>query len=126
MDGLGREIASVISEVRAAAPTELMPDVCEITRVLRSPDGSGGTTEDEEVIATTACRLSPVRMGTEGLRAASVLTATGPYVVRLPLGTDIQADDTIAVNGRTFTVTGPPRQGGEWAIDTAVPVEERR
>lgn len=125
MDGIGREIAAVIADIRADAPTELMPDTYAITRgTTRVPDGSGGYTETPTVVETGPCRLSPSqRLSVEGLQGG-VLTATGPYTLHLPLDTTITASDTVEVNGRPFAVTGAPKRGGEWAIDVSVPVEE--
>lgn len=124
--GLGADIAAVVAEMRALSEDELMPDEYAIERgMTRIPDGSGGYTEEPDVVEEGHCRLSGGgRMGSEGV-TGGVVTATGPYVVHLPLSTTLKADDTIIVNGRRFEVVETPERAGAWAITVKASLEER-
>jgi hypothetical protein len=127
------EIAQAFREAAGELAGYFHPDTCQLMRVpvdaegkpIKTPDGYGGWTEAPAPHgAPFRCRLdADQRIGSEGI-AGSVVLSVSSYTVEMPYDTDVQATDTLQVNGRTFEVTDPKR-GGKQDMFLVVGVEER-
>lgn len=85
----------------------MMPDTCVISRYTVASDSGGGQTQTWGTVATVACRYAP-RLGRpqEGEASDRMQNATD-WIFNVPVGTDVETEDRIVVNGRTFEVTKP-------------------
>jgi hypothetical protein len=120
------EIAQAFREAAGELAGYFHPDTCQVMRgTTRVPDGYGGWTEEPAPHGEPfRCRLdADQRIGSEGI-AGSVVLSVSSYTVEMPYDTDVQATDTLQVNGRTFEVTDPKR-GGKQDMFITVRVEER-
>lgn len=95
------EMASLRSDLEAT-----LPDTCTVTRPTQVKNDAGGWTETPVVVATVACRVSPI-----GTRDAAIAQQIGAsldmvlqHVVTLPADTDVQQSDSITCTTRTFRV----------------------
>lgn len=88
-----------------------LPDSCTRSRPQYSSDGRGGQTVGTPNTTTFACRIAPTS-GRE-LEVAARLTSAVAYTVTLPAGSDVRAEDSLAVGGRTLQVIAV-LAGGAW------------
>ncbi len=88
-----------------------LPDTCVRSRPQYSSDGRGGQTVGTPNTTTFACRIAPTS-GRE-LEVAARLTSAVAYTVTLPAGSDVRAEDSLAVGGRTLQVIAV-LAGGAW------------
>ena len=113
-------IADVVAGLRPVHDSIALPDTCTIRRVTTVPDGRGGTTTTQADIATVRCSLDVSGMAGAEYVAGSVENVNLPYAITLPFGTDVNEQDTIGVDGRTFAVETVRSGGGfEIAVEAA-------
>lgn len=97
--------AADVAELRADVVESFFDDF-QLVRAVQVPDGAGGETETDTIIASGSCELVDIN----AMRRANlttqqdIMTATVPWIVNLPYGTPIQAGDRLIVNGRTLRV----------------------
>ncbi len=90
----------------------MMPDVCEIVRTSRTPDGLGGFETTTSTVATTSSRLSGLSASEEV--TASRISTTYTAKVSVPFATDVRSSDKLKVgppgateaNKATYNVSG--------------------
>lgn len=113
-------IAAIVADLRPLHDDLALPDTCEIVRVTTVPDGRGGTTTTESTIDTVRCALDVSGQSGNEYVAGSVENVNLPYTITLPYGTDVNEQDTIGVDGRTFAVETVRSGGGyEIAVEAA-------
>lgn len=94
--------AAELTAIRADIAT-LLPDTCNILAKTLVQDGSGGQTETWSTVASNvACRLDPSN-GREMEIGGQVQPFYG-FILTLPHGTTITAQNRVSVNGGTFAV----------------------
>lgn len=81
-----------------------LPDTCALYRKSRSVDAAGGITETRTKVADFACRVARARPREIQQGEKPVILAD--WVVTLPFGTDVRADDEIETGGRVLRVVG--------------------
>ena len=87
-----------------AVQTAALPDTAVISRLARTYDDTGGYSDVATVIATVACRVTHDRPREVQQGATTVVLAE--WVITLPYGTAVQADDEIAVGDSRYHVVG--------------------
>lgn len=93
-----------LAEMRAVAG-QALPDTATIKRPTRTVDDAGGTSETLTTIASgAACRVA--REKPREVSQAGKETILADWIVTLPYGTDIRADDVIETSGQTLRVVG--------------------
>jgi head-tail adaptor len=100
---------TTLDEALAGAYLDVLTDLVAITRLTRTPDSSGGTTEAYAALATVQGHVAPTSGGEVIL--ADRLGLVDTYTVTLPPGTDVVVTDRLAANGLTFHVQYVPRGG---------------
>ncbi|MBI4496310.1 MAG: head-tail adaptor protein [Chloroflexi bacterium] len=103
---------------------ESLPDTAVVQRVTRTADDMGGFTESWAAAGTAACRVAPLGSRTPEERVfAERIAPDVPWVITLPQGTDVTAEDRVTVGARTFEVLGvlAPRS---WEIGRRVVCQE--
>lgn len=95
-----------LAQLRAAV-NRLLLDQVEIQRPMpvRQPDGS--VADDWQPVATLACRVGPAPTPHEQ-QLGGQLRGVTPVVFTLPAGSDVQGEDRLIWQGRTFNVSGAP------------------
>jgi hypothetical protein len=97
-----------------------MPDSCDLTTVIRVPDGSGGWIEESET-NTLPCRVSPLATAGRDFESldADITTSSVPWVGTFPAGTWIGPSDYFIHDGNRYEVVA---SGSErtWEIDVRV------
>lgn len=78
-----------------------------ITRRTLTSDGMGGFTETWAAAGTVTCRVWPAQESGAERLIADRITEADAWVLTLPYGTDVLADDRISADGRTFEVVAP-------------------
>jgi hypothetical protein len=99
------EIARYYSE-------QQMPDVCEVVRTSRTPDGLGGFVSETSTVATTSCRLSGLSAAEQVTASQISTTYTGKASV--PFGVQVLSSDRLKIgppgateaNKVTYNVSG--------------------
>ena len=111
-----------LTAMRATLDASL-PDTCTVYRLTRTSDGAGGYTEAWNATGSAvACRISPVSSGYER-EVAGKLAAVAAWVVTLPQGTDVTAQDKVVAGSRTFQVLAVLAVRS-WEISRRVIVQE--
>lgn len=102
-----------------------LPDLAQVQRVTRTPDGSGGFSTTWATVVTAACALAPADARPPETETAARLATTAAWTITLPAGTDVRAADRIVSGGRTFELTAPaaPRS---WELTRRVSATEVR
>jgi len=100
---------TTLDEAVAAAWADLLTDSAQVTRLTRTPDSSGGSTESYADAGTVDCYITPTGGGE--LIVADRLGLLDTYTVVVPYGSDIRVTDRLVANGLTFHVQYVP-QGG--------------
>ena len=100
---------ATLDEAVAAAFLAVLTDQVAITRLTRTPDSSGGTTEAYTALATVQGHVGPTSGGE--IIVADRLGIVDAYTVTLPPGTDVKVTDRLEANGLVFHVQYVP-QGG--------------
>ena len=118
-------IAARFQAARPIFAEKFHADSYEVTRTVRIPDGSGGSTTTESVVESGRCSLDVARFrGSERPGGGDVVTSIAAYTVELPIDTALTAADTLTINGRAFNVIDVKR-GGEAALFAEATVEAR-
>ena len=91
-----------------AAIEGMLPDACTITRRTGTRDASGGYETTHPAVATTVCLITTDGKPQE-VPVGQTLRMIVPWVITLPLGTDVRPEDRIVSGGRTFEVVGTDR-----------------
>lgn len=99
-----------------------MPNVAEVIRTAHSPDGLGGTTQDEVLVTTCRARLGTVSEQDQATYADKLGGVTG-FVIALPAGTDVKVRDRVRFDGRVFEVFAAPDRA-DWELTRRVIVLE--
>lgn len=92
---------------------EAMPQTVTISRLVRSKDSAGGSTETWSAVATVTGRLV-ARGGSERVVGEGI-TAEHQELLKLPAGTLVTSADRVAVDGRTYQITEVDERG--WQIE---------
>jgi hypothetical protein len=97
-----------------------MPDSCDLTTVVRVPDGSGGWDEVTET-NTLACRVSPLATAGRDFESdwAGTGTSSVPWVGTFPAGTWIGPSDYFYHDGNRYEVVASSSER-TWEIDVRV------
>ncbi len=83
----------------------LLPDTCNLLSLTLTSDGQGGHTEAwGTATASVSCRLDAAGRPFEG-QAGTRQEEFGPWVLSVPQGTSITAQQRVECNGSTFNVT---------------------
>jgi head-tail adaptor len=90
--------------------TSSMPSTVNISRVTLTSDGMGGQSEAWATVGTVVARVSPNGAGLDDIAGGEVINQT-PWVVTVPVGTQVNERDRIIFSGQTFEVvrTDTPR-----------------
>lgn len=86
---------------------QFLPDSCSILRGTETSTGDGSSMDwnTPGVIATVACRVSPLAASAnESMGAAGGLQAVAQWTVWLPAQTDVTVEDRIVYGARTFEI----------------------
>lgn len=104
--------------------TAALPATATIRRLTRTSDGGGGYTTAWANVATgVACRAA-MRSQPLSLLSANQEAVLADWVVTLPAGTAVQAEDEIVIGGRTLVVIGSVV--GPWATSLRLACVERK
>ena len=91
-----------------AAWQELMPDTLQVQTTVDTPDGAGGWTQAPSLGPSIPTRVAPLGAGRSGSPEEIIAGRLGlaeAWVVTVPVGTEIDEQDTIVINGtRTMHV----------------------
>lgn len=117
-----------LSTIRSAR-NGLMPDTAIIERYSLTGDGMGGNAETWPAVGTVNCYLwsRPV-VDAEIVTGGQPVSRTRWYV-EMPHDTDIQAQDRIVINDRTFLVNTVPNDASMLSglrVELVAMNEERR
>lgn len=94
------ELAQIQADVAAAA----LDKTCQIQRLPAStPTSRGVPSGSYTTIATVACAMRQPT-STHLQNYAYMIEALAAWLVHLPIGTDVRAQDQIVVEGQTLTV----------------------
>lgn len=97
---------TTLDEALAGAWSAILTDQVDITRLTRTRDSSGGTTEGYTALATVQGHVAPTA-GAE-IIVADRLGIVDAYTITLPYGTDVKVSDRLAANGLLFHVQYVP------------------
>ncbi|WP_375425491.1 phage head closure protein [uncultured Friedmanniella sp.] len=81
---------------------QFMPESAQVLRSTSEPDGEGGQTGTESVIATVPCSRSALTG--RDLATAAALSASSTYKVTVPYGTNVTSGDAFVVGGVRYEV----------------------
>lgn len=115
---------SDIASMRAQA-AEALPSTGTIKRRVETSDGQGGREESfKDRAKDIPCRLDPVRQQGAGEQArGGRISADSDYLVTFEAETEVNPNDVIVINGRTFEVDRV-RDREEWEITLRVEASE--
>ena len=83
-----------------------LPEVCDVSRSTPSSDGQGGTTQSWSTVATVAARISPERRAPYEREVEGAARLEKRWVITLPALTDVEPEDRLLINTRSFNVVG--------------------
>ena len=81
-----------------------LPGTAVIYRATLVSDGMGGQEETWSPIGTASCRIMPRKIEDREFPAGSQLVSKMAWVVTLPHGTAVKAEDLIKIGSRTYEI----------------------
>lgn len=95
--------ATELSQIQADLVAAVCDKTCQIQRKTRTSDGMGSFTETWNTIATTVAGLRQPTAG-ELANYAYRIADKAAWTVMLPIGTSVQEQDHLIIEGRTMVV----------------------